>query len=139
MSQQNMTRVVAALIERKGQILICRRRPDQDHPNKWEFPGGKVERNETLRQALTRELQEELGIDVKPGHQITYYTYQYPESEAIELNFFHVEDVDQEIDVTQFSDVHWVSIDKLPSFDFLAGDVKFVQEFVRGEFRKPGM
>ncbi|MGA9625820.1 MAG: NUDIX domain-containing protein, partial [Bryobacteraceae bacterium] len=57
-----MVQVVAGVIERQGRCLICRRKREQSHPLKWEFPGGKVEPGETPEQALTRELEEELGI-----------------------------------------------------------------------------
>ena len=49
-----MVQVVAAIIERAGRILICRRTPEQSHALKWEFPGGKVEPGETAEQALKR-------------------------------------------------------------------------------------
>ena len=52
-----MRAVVAAVIERAGLVLICRRRPDQPHPLKWEFPGGKVERGESPVSAIRRELE----------------------------------------------------------------------------------
>ncbi|MCU1256222.1 MAG: hydrolase, partial [Candidatus Angelobacter sp.] len=55
-----MKQVVAALVVRDGKILICQRTEDQAMPLKWEFPGGKVERDEDLRDALHRELEEEL-------------------------------------------------------------------------------
>ena len=126
-----MTRVVAALIERRGRILIGRRRDDQDHAGKWEFPGGKVEEDETPRQALSRELREELGIQVEPGHEITRYRYQYPGREEIELQFFGVENVAGEIDGAQFAEIRWEPIARLPSFDFLAGDVDFVKALAR--------
>ena len=78
--------------------MICRRRNDQDHPGKWEFPGGKVEDGETPRRALSRELHEELGIQVEPGREITRYRYQYPGRKEIELLFFRVEGVEADID-----------------------------------------
>ena len=61
-----ITVVVAGILQREGAILICRRRADQPHALKWEFPGGKVERDETPIAALQRELQEELGADYSP-------------------------------------------------------------------------
>ena len=133
-----MRRVVAALIERRGRILICRRRDDQDHAGKWEFPGGKVEDGETPRQALSRELREELGIELEPGREITRYRYQYPERKEIELLFFHVEDSCSEIAAGQFAEVRWEPVERLRSFDFLAGDVDFVAALARGEFELPG-
>ena len=130
-----MTRVVAALIENRGKILICRRRQDQNHPGKWEFPGGKVEQGETSRRALSRELREELGIDAKPGQEITKYKYQYPGQKTIELSFFHVKFAEQEIDKKQFSEIRWEPVHKLQLFDFLEGDVQFIGALVSGKLK----
>ncbi|MGF7443605.1 pyrimidine (deoxy)nucleoside triphosphate diphosphatase, partial [Klebsiella michiganensis] len=58
--------VVAAIIERNGQILLAQRPPHADQPGMWELAGGKVEPGETQAQALARELQEELAIDARP-------------------------------------------------------------------------
>ena len=58
-----MKQVVAALIIREEKILICQRTEDQAMPLKWEFPGGKVEPDEDLKDALHRELEEEQRID----------------------------------------------------------------------------
>lgn len=62
MSQIRILEVVAAVIEHEGMILACRRRPDKAAGGKWEFPGGKLEQDETHGEALVREIQEELGI-----------------------------------------------------------------------------
>ena len=64
-----MIEVVAAVISRSGQLLLCSR-PTDKPPAGWEFPGGKVEAGETLRAALRRELREELGIESLPGDVI---------------------------------------------------------------------
>lgn len=57
------TVVVAGLLRRGGQVLLCHRRADRSHyPDVWDLPGGRVEPGETLGDALTRELEEELGI-----------------------------------------------------------------------------
>jgi 8-oxo-dGTP diphosphatase len=62
-----MKRVVAALIWRDGKVLVCQRTRHQPMPLKWEFPGGKIEEGEQPRDALRRELDEELGIDARIG------------------------------------------------------------------------
>src|SRR5579871_1876950 len=85
-----MVQVVAAILERNGRILIGRRRPEQSHPLKWEFPGGKVEPGETPEQALARELEEELGIRGAAGPEIMRYRYTYPGKDPIQLIFFRV-------------------------------------------------
>src|SRR5579864_7616222 len=77
-SNMGMTQVLAAIIQREGRILICRRMPEQSHPLKWEFPGGKVEDGETPAGALRRELEEELGIHGVTGHEVARYEYAYP-------------------------------------------------------------
>ena len=68
--QNQMKQVVAAIIVRDSKILICQRTEDQAMPLKWEFPGGKVERDEDLKDALHRELDEELGIDAVIGRKV---------------------------------------------------------------------
>ncbi len=65
--------VVAGVIVRNGLYLIGQRKNGDRHPLKWEFPGGKVERGETPREALARELQEELGIAAVIGREIARY------------------------------------------------------------------
>ena len=63
----SVKRVVAALIFKHDQILVCQRTRHQTMPLKWEFPGGKIEEGEQPRDALRRELNEELGIDATIG------------------------------------------------------------------------
>ena len=85
-----MIEVVAAILEREGRVLIGRRQPAQAHPLKWEFPGGKVEPGESPPQALTRELEEELGIREAAGEEIARYEYTYPGRAPITLFFFRI-------------------------------------------------
>lgn len=59
--------VVAAIIEHRGAVLACRRRPEKSAGGKWEFPGGKVEPGESPEQALAREITEELGVTIDVG------------------------------------------------------------------------
>ena len=71
-----MTTVVAAVIERDGRILIAQRKRTGEHPLKWEFPGGKVEPDETPEAAVVRELEEELAIRRAGGRRD--WRYEYP-------------------------------------------------------------
>ena len=72
-----MLRVVAAVIERDGLILIGQRPPGKSHALEWEFPGGKVEPGESPRAALARELREELEIEAHIGREMTRYRFTY--------------------------------------------------------------
>ena len=122
-----MTTVAAAVIEREGKILICRRRSDQAHAGKWEFPGGKLERGEQARAAVVRELREELAIEARVDSEIERYRYEYPGRKPIELVFFRVTEFDGEPRYDEFAEVRWADRRDLPAFDFLEGDVEFVR------------
>jgi len=121
-----MIQVVAALIERDGNILICRRQPWQSHPLKWEFPGGKVEPGETPEQALTRELEEELAITNTVGTELTRYEYAYPGKNPVELIFYMVRSFAGEPRNLVFREMRWEPAARLPEFDFLEGDREFL-------------
>ena len=123
-----MTTVTAAVIERDGRILICRRRPEQKYGGKWEFPGGKLEEGESPRESLRRELREELRIEARIESEITRYQYRYPSRKPIRLVFFRVREFSGEPDYTHFDQVCWVKPEEMPTFDFLEGDVEFVRE-----------
>jgi 8-oxo-dGTP diphosphatase len=124
---ESQTMVVAAVMERDGRILACRRRAHDQHPLKWEFPGGKVEAGETPAGALARELEEELGIGALIGAEIARYAYRYPGKKPILLIFFAVAGMDGEPQNRIFSEIRWEEPARLPALDFLEGDVDFVR------------
>ncbi|MCL4402621.1 MAG: (deoxy)nucleoside triphosphate pyrophosphohydrolase [Acidobacteria bacterium] len=122
-----MTTVVAGLIEREGRLLVCRRRADQRHPLQWEFPGGKVEPGEEPRAALTRELEEELGIRGATGAEIERYRFQYPGRNPIVLIFYRVERFEGEPRNLIFEEIRWELPERLPQYDFVEGDLAFLR------------
>jgi 8-oxo-dGTP diphosphatase len=122
-----MLEVVAAILEREGRILICRRRTDQRHPLKWEFPGGKVEPPETPAEALERELGEELGIRDVRAEEIERYEFAYPGRSPIRLIFFRVTAWQGEPRNLIFHEVRWEPASALAEFDFLEGDLPFLR------------
>ena len=125
--------VVAAVIESEGRILIGQRRAQDRHALKWEFPGGKVEPFESPRDALRRELQEELGVDAEIGPEIIRYEFQYPRRTPILLIFHGVERYDGELRNDAFEQIRWESRERLPLYDFLDGDRDFVRRLARRE------
>jgi 8-oxo-dGTP diphosphatase len=122
-----MVQVVAAIIERSGRILICRRTAEQSHPLRWEFPGGKVEPGETPAQALERELAEELGIRQAAGEEITRYPYTYPGKAPILLIFFRILSFEGEPANRIFHEMRWEPPDRLAAFPFVEGDEEFIR------------
>jgi 8-oxo-dGTP diphosphatase len=121
-----MTTVVAAVIERSGQILIAQRKNLGHHPLKWEFPGGKVEPGETPEAAVIRELDEELGIAARLERELLRYEYQYPGRGRILLIFYRVVDFDGAPQNLDFQQIRWEQPERLGDYDFLEGDREFI-------------
>lgn len=120
-----MTTVVAGILEKDGAILACQRRSDQDHPGKWEFPGGKVEAGESPSEALRRELDEELSVLSVIGEEIERYDFSYLGRKPILLIFLRVESWQGEPNFEQFADACWLRPAELRRLDFLEGDRPF--------------
>ena len=90
MSEAPIVSVAAAVLQRPdGKVLLAQRLAGTPYPGYWEFPGGKLEAGESARQALARELHEELGIDVVRAAPWLTQRYDYPHA-RVELNFFRV-------------------------------------------------
>lgn len=121
-----MVQVVAAILARNGKILIGQRMPEQSHPLKWEFPGGKVEPGETPHQAVVRELEEELAIRVTAAEELVRYEYTYPGKNPIDLIFFRITAFEGQPQNLIFRDLRWEPLDRLANFDFLEGDRPFL-------------
>jgi 8-oxo-dGTP diphosphatase len=126
--------VVAALIEREGLFLICQRHSTDSHSLKWEFPGGKVEPGETHARALARELEEELSIQAVVGAEVARHEHQYRGRRPFLLVFLRVEQYAGELRNNIFADVRWVKRAELPGYDFLEGDLDFVQALASGAY-----
>lgn len=100
---------------------------------KWEFPGGKIELGETPEQALTRELNEELGISATIGPRIAQLRHRYRNGGTIDLQFFTVREFQGEIHNRIFNDMRWTTLTDLPSFDFLAADFNLIRDLSEGK------
>lgn len=122
-----LTSVLAAVIERDGNYLVCQRPPHKRHGSLWEFPGGKVEAGETHLDAARRELAEELDVQVLSVAS-AIFSVADPGSE------FLIEFVPAAIHgnpkCLEHTDLRWMSLVDLPSLDLAPSDRKFV-EFLR--------
>lgn len=117
-----MTKQVAAAIIRKdGKILICRRSAGGSCANLWEFPGGKREKGETLRECLARECIEELGVTVEVGRLYEKAGYTYPEA-TVELSFFLAEITGGTLQKHVHNDCRWVTREELSEYEFCPAD-----------------
>jgi 8-oxo-dGTP diphosphatase len=129
MDLEKVVEVVAGVIEQNGHILIAQRKAASKHPLKWEFPGGKVETGESPQQALSRELREELGIEAKIAEEIERYDFRYGAATITRLFFFRVTEFAGEPQNLDFEQIRWEKPSLLPDYDFLEGDVRFLERF----------
>jgi 8-oxo-dGTP diphosphatase len=100
---------------------------------KWEFPGGKIELGETAEQALTRELDEELGIAAVIGPRVAQIRHRYRNGGVIDLQFFAVRDFAGELNNRIFNAVQWTPLSTLPTYDFLAADLGLIRDLSEGK------
>ncbi len=128
-----MKRVVAALIFNGDQILACQRTRHQPMPLKWEFPGGKIEEGEQPRDALRRELEEELGIEASIGDEVARIQHEYASGGMVELRFYEVQEYRGEIENRIFRDVRWVKRSEIAKLDFLDADRELVKDLAAGK------
>lgn len=128
-----MKRVVAGLIAKDGKVLVCQRTRHQTMPLKWEFPGGKIEEREQPRDALRRELEEELGILATIGDEVARIQHEYPNGGMVELRFFVVRQFQGELENRIFKDVQWALPKDLPKYDFLEADLTLVKDLAAGK------
>jgi len=84
-------RVAAAVVRRAGRLLLTRRPPGGPLGLLWEFPGGKIERGESVEQALVREVREELGVEARPLEPLEVARHAYEHGLEVEVHFVRCE------------------------------------------------
>lgn len=118
--------VVGAVIVRDGDVLCARRGPDGQLPGLWEFPGGKVEADESPRQALTREIEEELDCEIAVGEEVTTTTYHY-DFATIVLATFWCELISGTPTLTEHAEVRWLPPSRLTELEWAPADIPAVE------------
>jgi|TARA_B110000977_G_scaffold23864_1_gene28872 8-oxo-dGTP diphosphatase len=110
--------VVAAVIWAKNKKILITKRPDnKPQGGFWEFPGGKIERDETPTEGLFRELKEELAISVLEMRPFIKLEHEYPERSII-LDVWMVEKFTGNARGNEGQTIAWVSIDQLNQYQF---------------------
>lgn len=118
--------VVGAVIVADGAVLCAQRGHRGNLPGKWEFPGGKVELDESPREALEREINEELQCKIMVGNKVTTTTFPY-DFATINLTTFWCDLVDGTPRLTEHSEVRWVEPNNLGALDWAPADVPAVR------------
>ena len=124
-SRRRIRAVAAALIER-GQVLIVRRPPGDVGAGAWEFPGGKIEPGESPVQALKREIEEELAVQIQIEKDLGWRHHAY-ENVDVELNVMVCRRTLGEITLIEHDALEWVDPLHLIEEKLLAADRPFVQ------------
>ena len=123
--------VVAALVKKEGRALLCQRKEDDAFGLLWEFPGGKIEIQESKEQALKRELKEELDIDIEIGPFIAVFEDETPDLKIRDWLFeaihFHGEITCLECEAFGF-----FSLDQISRLKLAPVDIK-IAEFIRSK------
>ncbi|GAA1136477.1 (deoxy)nucleoside triphosphate pyrophosphohydrolase [Nesterenkonia lutea] len=124
--------VVGAVIVDDGKVLCAQRGPAGSLPDLWEFPGGKVETGETPREALQREITEELECTVAVGDRITTTTYEY-DFGIVTLTTFFCELTAGTPRLTEHAEVVWLKPEDLDELEWAPADIPAI-ELIRGAF-----
>jgi len=120
------TNIVLGIIRNeKYQILVAKRPDDKPFAGLWEFPGGKIEMNETAEDALKRELFEEVGIEVKHAKPLFQHTHHYADKE-LQFHIWEVVAFDNEPHGKEGQIINWADKTKLSELEFPPANSEFI-------------
>lgn len=127
----NPIRVVCALIEREGRVLLARRPAHKHLGGKWEFPGGKIEPGETPAAALVRECAEELACVIEVDAELPAVTHAYPDRTIVLLPFVcRLAPGSPEPHAAEHSALAWVEAERMADYDLPAADAPIVASYL---------
>ena len=122
-----MKEVTAAIIQNGEKVLICQRAADDECGMLWEFPGGKREENETLVECITREIREELALEIKVLGVFTRSTYKFNGNEIF-FTVYNTEINSGELRLNVHNASVWVTKEELKNYEFMPADIEFVKK-----------
>ncbi len=135
----NTIQVAAGIICRsssdKQQYLISFRHPDRHQGGLWEFPGGKIEANESAKQALFRELKEELDIEITHSKPLFKITHQYSDKQVC-LHISLVTAYDGKETGKENQKIRWVSSEELQQYDFPDANLPIIEYIINTGLRR---
>ncbi len=122
-------RVVCAIIHQQDKILAVQRSEKMKLPLKWEFPGGKIEPNESEQQCIQREIKEELDIDIEVQQRLNPVLHDYPDF-SIELIPYTAKHINGEIKLKEHAQYLLLDKSELQELDWAEADVPIVEEYL---------
>jgi len=129
-NEKQSLHVTAGLIWKQGRVLIAKRPEGSQNEGFWEFPGGKQEKDESLEDCLEREIEEELGVRIKPVAELLTVEHDYG-TKVVSLHVFHCTDLKGEPKSLQAQDLKWVAPSHFERYTFLPPDKKVVEFLTR--------
>lgn len=128
-NESKQIEVVAAIIEKDGKILICRRAENKTRALKWEFPGGKIEPGETPEQAVLRECREELDVDLCVNGEFMRVLHSYPDIE-IQLTVFRTAIIGSDPRCIEHKEIRFVYPSELADFELCPADITVAEKII---------
>lgn len=125
-----MINVAAAVFEKEGKILLCQRAEGGNCAFLWEFPGGKIEKGETPKEALAREIKEELEVDIETGEVFAEYEFSYPEKD-IYFYFIEAKILSGEIKLNVHKDFRWLEPAEAWEFPLCPADKPALEKLLK--------
>jgi len=120
-----MIDVCCAIILNGDKILAVQRGPESSHPMKWEFPGGKIQKNETAEESVVREIQEELSVQIEELFPVEPVGYDYG-TKQIRLIPFVCSIQSGNIILTEHVSMRWFELDEWEDIDWAAADYELI-------------
>jgi 8-oxo-dGTP diphosphatase len=120
----------AIILNNQNKVLACQRSANMHLALKWEFPGGKIEENETAEDCLIREIKEELNIEIQILEQKSVNDHHYPDK-SIRLIPFICRHLSGEISLKEHKDFKWLDKSNLLDLDWAAADLPILNEYLQ--------
>lgn len=126
--EKKILNIAIGLVHDNGDLLITKRKPDAHLGSLWEFPGGKIQHNESPKDAVYREMLEEVGLEVEVGELFHQETAHYSER-SVCLYFFDCrkKNPDATAQTLEVTECRWVNPSQLDGFEFPQGNKTLLQ------------
>jgi 8-oxo-dGTP diphosphatase len=125
----DIIKVVCAIIVNDNLILAVQRSESMKLPLQWEFPGGKLEPNETEVECIVREIKEELSLEIDPVLKIRSHIFHYPDI-SIELIPYIAKIIGGDIQLTEHIRYKYFSVDELLNINWAKADIPIVHDYI---------
>lgn len=129
-----MSRSIACIDYRDGNVFIAKRQNKGDMGGRWEFPGGKLDEGEDNVQAIQREMLEEFGVNVSVGEKICESTFKHKEKlcylDAYFVTFEH-DGIEKPFVLTEHTEYKWVPLETIPELFFVDSDLDIYPSVVK--------